>query len=200
MAAIQIAIEPKALNATKEMLAAIQKGNKGVMSRAINTTLRGVRTDVTREIKDSVNLTTTFIQQGTSKAGTKTFYLSYATKTAPTGTITTRGANVPLIQYSNQRGTKATYPKSITVEVKKARGKTKLRHAFIPKLESGHRGLFEYEFGTATTGRRKIKEMYGPRIPDILSNAEVMSKVEANAKIRMDKNLSHEIDYFFSAL
>ena len=174
-----------------------------VISRAINKTLKGVRTDVTSEIQSSVDLTKSFIQKQTGKKTEQTFFLQNATAVYPKGVLTTRGANVPLIQYSNQRGSRQRYPKSIFVTVKKSRGKHKMRHVFVPNLRSGHRGLFVQlpkSAGTTVSGNRKIKQLFGSRIPDVLSNREVMERVEKKASERIDKNLSHELDYFFSTL
>lgn len=198
-----LSIQARGLSEVQDLLLNMEGAANKVISRAINKTLKGVRTDVTEEVQKSVDLTKSFIQKQTGKKTEQTFSLHRATASFPRGTLTTRGANVPLIQYSNQRGLRQRYPKSIFVSVKKARGKHKMRHVFIPQLKSKHRGLFVQlpkTAGTTASGHRKIKQLFGPRIPDILSNKEVMERVEEKASGRIDKNLSHEVDYFFSTL
>lgn len=193
-----ITIQAKGLNDVQGLLADIQGGTGRALSRSINRTIKGVRTDVTDEVKASVNLTKSFIQKQTGMKTQQTFIIHNATPALPKGSISTRGANVPLIQYSNQRGKRQKYPKNITVQVKKSRGKHRMRHMFIPQLRSGHRGLFVQVSGKTINRNRKIEQKFGPRVPDILSNKEVMEKVENKASVRMDKNLAHEVDYLLS--
>jgi hypothetical protein len=195
----EIAINVKGLGAVKDLMLELGNNSKRALSRTINRTVNGVRTDITVEIKDSVDLTTAFIQKQTGMKSQRTFFIHRATPSYPRGSISTRGANVPLVQYSNQRGTRKRFPKSIKVRVKKDRGYHKVRHMFIPVLKSGHRGLFETIPGSKTAaGNTKIKQKYGPRVPDILSNKEVLSKVERKAGERLQKNLTHEVDYLLS--
>lgn len=197
--AITIKVE---LKPTQELINAIYKGGPGVLTRAINNTLSGVKTVITEEIADTVNLTKTFIQKQTGKKSQQTFSMSYASSMKMWGSITTKSANVPLIQYSNQRGDKASYAKKIYVTVQKDRGRKLLVHAFRMKMPSGHVGLFEIEQPPhpSKTGRPTIKELYGSRIPDVLSNKPTFDRVQAQATERLDKQLESQIDYMLSKI
>lgn len=164
--------------------------------RAINRTLEGVRTDATDIIAEEVNLPKSFIRSGGSKKSQQTFFLRKASLSDPSGMIRIQGANVPLIQYSNQRSVKKSYAKKIIVQVRKDRGKFQMHHMFIPVLHSGHRGLFHVLSGMKTrTGRPAIEEEYGPRIPDILSNKDNFDLLMQKAQVRLDERLRHEVDY-----
>lgn len=96
------------------------------------------------------------------------------------------GAPVPLINYG------ATQTKTgVTVRVKN--GRKTLKHAFIATMPNGHRGVFERtgaghkrvtKKGRSYTSGLSIRELYGPSIPDALSN-DVVQK--AMARLVADK-------------
>jgi len=189
------------LGEVQELLATMRTGGPKVLVRTINETLKGVRTDVTNEVAAAVNLTKTFIRKQTGKKSQQTFYLkqaNYASAPDYYGYLEVKGANVPLIQYSNQRGAKFRRAKRVSVVVQKSRGRKVLKHAFPMQMPSGHRGLFEFEEGVSRTGRRSIKELYGSRVPDVLSNKETFDKVEKHAQDRMDKALNRHLDNLLS--
>lgn len=190
------------LTETQALLDAIYKGGTGVLTRAINRTLTGVRTDVTTEVTKSVNLTKSFVQKQTGKKSQRTFFISKAStnQLRPSGYIEVKGANVPLIQYSNQRGSKFRRTKRVSVMVQKSRGRTRLRHALPMKMPSGHRGLFEFDRGISGTGRRSIKELYGSRVPDVLSNKKTFDAVTKKAQERLDKNVAAQIDWMLTSI
>ena len=197
---MQIQIDMKEVN---QLMASLRTGGPQVLVRTINNTLKGAKTDITTEIVADVNLTKTFLNKQTGKNAEKTFSMWYAsTAQVPfySGKISTKSANVPLIQYSNQRGNKASYAKRVTVEVKKARGKKIFRHAFRMQMSSGHVGLFEIEhpIRLSRTGRPVIKQLYGPRVPDIMSNKETIEDIEKKIGKRMDKELNRQLDYMLS--
>lgn len=189
------------LGEVQELLATMRTGGPKVLVRTINETLKGVRTDVTNEVAAAVNLPKTFIRKQTSKKSQRTFYLkqaNYASAPDYSGYLEVKGANVSLIQYSNQRGAKFRRAKRVSVLVQKSRGRKIFRHAFPMKMPSGHRGIFEFEEGVSRTGRRSIKELYGSRVPDVLSNKETFDKVEKHATARMDKALNKHLDHLLS--
>lgn len=185
------------LTETQALLDAIYKGGTGVLTRAINRTLTGVRTDVTTEITNAVNLTKSFVQKQTGKVSQRTFSINKAStnQLRPSGSIQTRGANVPLLQYSNQRKPGATV-RSISVMVQKSRGRHRLHHAFVATMPSGHRGIFAPIPGQG----RRIKELYSSRVPDVLSNKETFDVVMSKAQERLDKNLQSQIDWMLSTV
>jgi hypothetical protein len=168
-----------------------------VLVRAINKTITGAKTEVKNAIADKVNLTKTFIEEGTSKKGTKTFSTQNATWGNPVGHLKVCSANVPLIQYSNQRGA-GKVAKKITVQVLKSKPKwTASRHIFKATMRSGHIGLFHLIYPperSSRTGNLRFKEMFGPRISGHLLREVVWQDVSDKIKIRADYNLAHETD------
>ena len=202
MANVSVEINQTQLNNLNALLNRMgERDANRVLSRAINKTLGlragGMRKVIAEEIQRTHNLTKSFIYKQTGKKTQRTFRIQRATVQSPTGTISTIGANVPLIYYSNQRGVRKRYAKKIYVKIYKARGRQRLQHAFVPQLKSGHRGLFvRRNPGAGGKKGRKIKKLYGSRVPDVLSNPEVISKVERRGTKDLDRYLKHEIDYF----
>jgi len=173
---------------------------KRVLSRAVNRTLGvqsgGMRKTISDEIRKTTNIQQRYLYKQTGRRPPNTFDIKRATTHTPTGTISTRGPNIPLIEYSNQRGKRGRYAKKISVTVQKSRGRSKLAHAFIPKLKSGHRGIFvRVNPGAKGSAGRKIKQLFSSRIPDVLINAPVMSRVLKTGADRFERELTHQIDY-----
>lgn len=170
------------------------------LSRAINRTLGvksgGMRKTISNEIRKTTNLQQRYIYKQTGRRTTRTFDIKRATVNNPTGIIATKGPNIPILEYSNQRGSRARRAKSISVLVQKSRGRSRLRHAFIPKLASGHRGIFvRANPGAKGPAGRKIRELFSSRVPDVLINQPVMNRVLHTGMKRFERELTHQIDY-----
>jgi hypothetical protein len=170
------------------------------LSRAINRTLGvksgGMRKTIADEIRRTANIRRSYLYKQTGRRAVRTFDISRATTQTPTGKISTQGPNIPLIEYSNQRGARSHYAKKIYVTVQKSRGRHRLQHAFIPKLSSGHRGIFvRANPGAKGKAGRKIKQLFSSRVPDVLVNKPVMDRVLRTGQDRFERELTHQIDY-----
>lgn len=180
-----------------------QRAANRALSRAINRTLGvqsgGMRKLISDEIRSEANLTRSFLYRqrfGGRWGTTDTFSVKRATVASPTGSITTRGPNIPIIEYSNQRGARQRFAKKIYVKVQKSRGRHRLSHAFIPKLRSGHRGIFVRKNPNAKGAEgRKIKQIFSSRVPDVMSNPNVINDILPQAADRFQRELTHQIDY-----
>jgi len=172
----------------------------GMMSRSINKTLTGVRTDGTNLAAAELNLKKKQIRDAMRliKASPKTLQALFKRSGRP----------IPLIQFI---GTRALKRGGISVKVKKSGRRVKLEHAFLATMASGHVGVFARRYGkkyqkdgrpwqpNASYARlpRKyrlpIEELTGPRVEDILGRPDVMAELLRLAGIRLDKNIEHEI-------
>lgn len=204
MPAVGIQLNQAQLNDLEGLMASMgRREAKRALSRAINRTLGvqsgGMRKLIADEIRKEANLTRTFLYKqrfGGRWGTTNTFTTKRATVAKPSGSISTRGPNIPIIQYSNQRGARQRYAKKIYVKVQKSRGRHKLAHAFIPRLRSGHRGVFVRKNPNAKGAEgRKIKQLFSSRVPDVLSNPNVINTVMSQGAARFERELSHQINY-----
>jgi Prophage minor tail protein Z (GPZ) len=161
--------------------------------RAVNKTAMQARTQAVREVR---------IVGYNIKASTvrKAITLYRARGDDPVARLRARGLPIPLIEY----GAKQTKG-GVSVRVKS--GRRTLRHAFIATMKSGHKGVFVREGkghkrvtkkGRSYMSGLPIKELYGPSIPDSLSNEAVEKTL---AKFIADKYpaiLEHELAWLAS--
>jgi len=180
-------IEIKGLEDAQKLLSGIKGGSRKAIVRTLNKTVGtssgGVQSDATKAVAQEFNLTQKNIKRDFSVKKAKYSDLSAYVKS--------KGKPVPLGRFVRTRQTK----KGVSVLVKKNRPRTVIRHAFIPKLKSGHTGVFWRE----GKPRLPIKQRFGPRIPDIFSNQEVMAPILKKAQERLDKNFSHEVDFLLES-
>jgi hypothetical protein len=167
-----------------------------VISRAVNDSLSGVRTEAVKRIGGKVMLKAAYIRQ--------TFMIKKASIKDLTALVETTGKPVPLIKYS-ARQIKA----GVSVKVLKVGGRKKIPHAFIATMDSGHTGVFwrqytdvrkpvKHGFGYGALPAKytlPIKELYGPRVPDVMDDPEIMQPVMAHANERLQARLNHHVDY-----
>jgi len=227
---IEIKINQEQLDSVRALVKEFGKRGINPMVWAINKTMTGSATakgtgglikDSVDEMAKYINLQKNILKTGPHSPGFKAseknrvWHVKKVTKEDLNGKLECTSKNLPLIFYSNQRGNKKAFAKSIYVQVLKARKRKKLKSAFIPKLRSGHIGLFmrvEESGNTITprgkkaykkgrTGRSKIRELYGARISDFYSNTPMLDDIiMKKAGERLDTNLKHEIDYFIDKI
>ncbi|MBF0395771.1 MAG: phage tail protein [Desulfobacterales bacterium] len=196
MSKISVSINQSDLNAVRLLLNGLQNSVPKVLCRAINKTLSGVQTDAVSEIADELNLTKTRIR--------KDFKISRASLSNTSGKVVSKGKPVGLASFIGTRQTKT----GVSVKVKKQGKRSVLKHAFIAKAKtaenvwwrkySGTRKQFRPNFKYAKLPKKyklPIQRLTGPRIQDIFAKDKVIKKVETKAKVRLDKNFAHEIDY-----
>lgn len=184
----------------KAMLRGLDAVVPKVLSRSINDTLAGVKTDASAEIRAVVT--------ASKSAVDSTFKTVKATVTELSGLVSSSGPPMPLIEFA-ARQVKA----GVSIQVKKTNPRTVLKGAFIQTMKSGHKGVFWREYHGAKGPVKKIaygrlpkkyrlpmKQLFGPRIPDILGDDPVMNAVLTKADDRMHKNLDKELNYELSKL
>lgn len=197
-----IKIDESDLQRVSDMLGGIKGLPERVSVRALNKTLTGVKTDSSAEIRAVITAKKAAVDE--------TFKIQKASTGNMTASISSTGKPLALIDYSS-RQTK----KGVSVQVRKDHARKIVPSAFIATMQSGHKGVFWREWHGGTKKpvnpkinyaalprqyRLKIKELYGPRVPDIMSNDPVMKNILSKAGDRLHSNLVHETDYEFSKL
>lgn len=172
-----------------------------VASRAINQSLPQVRTRMTRDLEDEVNLRVSDIRDQ--------FGLTRATPGPdPVGRIGLTRKPIPIVDFLGGDQTDAGYE----VETLKDRGVQLLPRTFIATMPSGHELVAQRarkggEAGqspnlTATdqlVGRLPLRQRYGPALTAILTHAQDMLQEEVNAAGDiMQKNVANQIEYLIS--
>jgi len=191
-----VKINQSQLSQIQSMVTKFPRETKIAVIRSINRTLGnkrgGMHKIIADEIVKDVNIQPSYIY--TQEKRYRTFTTRKAQFGKLSGSITTSGANVPLINYSNQRGTHKSYAKKIYVTVQKSRGRKLVKHAWVWTSKSGHRGIFARRNPSDKKDRR-IKELYGSRIPDVLSNQPTINRVTKLGSERLARELDHELNF-----
>ena len=198
---MQVNISQRDILDIEATLLGIRNGATKALARAINKTLTGVRTDKTNEAAKVLNLKKADIRNAVK--------INKATWSNMSASVKRTGKPVALSKFKGTRQTK----KGVSVLVKTGGQRTILPHAFIATMTSGHVGVFwrkdddwvgyadRPKLPPAAYGRLPkhyrlpIKELYGPRVEDILANPDTMKRLIELANERLDKNLDHEVKY-----
>lgn len=196
---ISIRIDEASILNARVLLEGIRNGAEKAIASAVNKTMTGVKTDAGREIAKELNLSQARIK--------KDLYVSRM----PNAALTARGRPVGLASFTGTRQT----AKGVSVKVKKMRAV--LKHAFLATTKGGAQNVFWRAFkGPRAKGpvgraskwpfqrlvyaalpkkfRLPVDRLAGPRVPDILSNDDVMKNVQVLGAERLTKNLAHEVD------
>ena len=213
---MEIQIDENQLRDVQTMMTGIKDGYPKVLTRAVNKTLTGVRTDAKKEIAKDLNLT--------QKRIADDFQIRKMSFSRLTGQIDSVGKPVGLASFI---GTKQK-TKGVSVKVKKTGTRSIIKHTFLAnvrgKKEAGdkehvfyrlytgprakHRPGFpysmmpeKYRYPNAPRGSgSNLERKTGPRVQDIYASDKVMKPVLAMADDRLAANLEHELNRELSKL
>ena len=203
----------------EKMLASFKGAANRVTMRSVNKTLTGVKTDSSAAIRAEVT--------AKKAAVDKTFKISKVTENSWSGYIESTGKPLALIDYSSRQtnnGVSVQVRKDRTRKVVKhsfiASMKSGHKGVFwrrwhekstTMKLNKTDKAIMRSGFVWSAKLNRyvpmawlpkqyrlPIEELYGPRVPDIMSNDPVMKSILTKADDRLHKNIVHELDYELS--
>lgn len=162
-----------------------------VLARAINRAAQKAKTETKREVAAKY-----FISQGDVL---KTVTLSKASTAKLSAELKSRGGPIALskFKYSPKRGVKWTKrgysPSVYKAGVEKAGGMKPLSgspKAFVAGFSSGHTGIMN-----RTSARRlPIKQLYGPSVPSMIKNEEVISTIKEAAAEMLERRIDAEVN------
>ena len=197
---MKIKFETRNLKKLSSDLADVSRASEKAVTRAINKTLAGVRTDTVKEIRDEVTLKAAYIR--------KTMSTKRATRSRQVGKVRSRGRRVGLINYrarQTARGVKAQIEKH---------GKRNLyEFAFIAQGRGSGFKVFRRDFYGDYFGPRKSKQknipwakldekyrykigrLTGPSVPGIMGKERILERIDKKAGERMERNIKHEMDW-----
>lgn len=191
-------VTTRGIPAAKGALYGIKNGFPKAMTRAINKTLTGARTDAVDEISKVLNLTKTRIRKDFSKRNSTWKTLE--------GRFYSTGKPVGLASFAGTRQTK----KGVSFKIFK-RGKRSIiggafvaerrgaNHVFLRKYRKGKKKgqavKPNFPYGVLPRSYRlPVWRLTGPRVQDIYDDKPVMDSVLKKAGERFDKNLDYETD------
>ncbi len=152
-------------------------------ARALNRTIKQVKTSAVRELKDEIGKAT-----GLTSAGLKKSIKEHkANRRRLTARLVPSGRAIPLIRFGARQ-----VKQGVTAA---AWGKRKAyKGAFITKMKSGRKGVF------ARTSKKRlpIKELYGPALPKEFSKGKIISAMKRRAATAWRKNWRRELKFALS--
>ena len=162
-----------------------------VVCRAINRAAQKAGTETKREVANKY-----FISQGDVL---KTIRLTKASTANLSAQLTSKGGPIALSKFkvSPKRGGKRTKrgysPSVYKAGVEKSGGMKPLSgspKAFIAGFSSGHSGVM-----TRISARRlPLKQLYGPAVPSMIKNDEVIERIQKEATETLEKRIDAEIN------
>ncbi|MFP4976382.1 phage tail protein [Paenibacillus sp. CN-4] len=151
---------------------------------ALNRVSQRVKTESGRKVRE------TYVTK--AKTVTEQVVMRRGSVSSLSSELRWKGGNIPLLQFrTNPKAPTPGRPaRPVRAAVKRAGGNKKVDGAFLARMGSGHVGVFR------RSGRRRlpVEELYGPAVPVMLNNEEIVEHLERFAADEMDKRLEHELN------
>lgn len=220
-----VKIDPAQLAELKALTIGVKNGTPKALSRAINDTVDGARTDMVQEAYDLYNLTKARIRQD--------FWMKYSNFTDLTAKCTASGKAIRFVEGASggnaggfNFGAEAIRTGGVRAKILRQGEFEIWPNAFLAIMPNGHTGFYQRQYrrqyATSRTiygGRqanklpwklwypkkadphRHMTELTGPAVESAFSTANrptTMPRVEKKVQDRMDKNLGYQIDFEWS--
>lgn len=165
-----------ALEKASKMLAGIPNGIETALSHSMNRAIQEGRTAAVREA--------TALYTAKARDVRSTFGMRKSSKSNLEAQLLSKGKNLPLLKYAHKPRTDTTGArrKLVKVGVKK-NGLKPLGQGFI------WQGRVMQRMGA---NRLPIEQKFGPAIPSILNNEQIVDKVVDKMSESVEKRLEHE--------
>lgn len=157
-----------------------------VKARAINRSASTAQSTLVKEIRQRYNVK--------AKDVRSTVTIRRAKPSSPQAEIRSNGSVLPATSFKiNPRTVNGKRRTPIRISYKRGSTKT-LEDAFIARLNTGHLGVFK-RLGKE---RFPIQKQFGPSVPQMAGNDQVVESVIESANEMLDKRLDHEINRILS--
>lgn len=157
------------------------------MRRSLTKAKSTMHTTAKTEAKRSLNLTGTGLKVAT-KARTELRSLS--------ANVTILPQRIPLIYF---RGTRQTQ-RGVSIKVKPTGARTRLKHAFIATMDSGHTGVFERNLDKQIKRKApkysglRIREKVGPQVINALNRPRPKRRVITAGATAFNAELARQVN------
>jgi len=165
----------------EQLLGGIKGALPKAQASAINRSLTTARAEIVRAVRKEYVIKAEDVRN--------TIKVSNASAANPIGRVKSMGGPIPLVKFDTSKGN------PVLARVKKTGAKKPIKHAFKQTMKNGYQGIFL----RAGKDRYPLKQLYGPSIPQMVGNENVMKSVEEKAIEILDKRLNHEINRILEA-
>lgn len=164
---------------TRRDLDRLRRGvRRSGIRRSLNRTIRGVRTAASSEFRSEFNAKKRDVD--------RRLKVRLARGLDTEAALQVTASAMPMVAFG-ARQTK----RGVSVRIRKGGGRQRFRHAFIARMPSGHRGVFERR--TPSTHRLPIDELFSTAPVQYLDRPAVVGRLGDVARERLVRELNHEI-------
>lgn len=185
---MQVEFKTIGLNEIEKMLGGMEKKASNVLYNVVNRVASNVRKNISKEVLKKYGIKSADVKE--------TITTKRPSKANPTSLITSSGSTIPLYKFRakpkdiiSTKGIKIKKRPKVKAKVLKTSSLKTIKNAFLAQMSSGHIGLFR-----RIKESRKIKELHGPSVPQMVANDEVSKSIFAEAEVTYNKRLNHEIN------
>ena len=175
---IKIDFDEKAMAAAKDGLKTMPKGTIVAAMHAINRTITKSASMISKETRARYIVKASFIKRTLKKKRANTAHLA--------GTILSTGKPLPLQSF------KVTKPRRGPMKAKVLKkGKLKVIRGLYENEKARYKGVLMRKTGD----RYPVKSPFGPSIPTMVGNDEVLERLAPQISAFMNQRFMHELDY-----
>ncbi len=169
-----------------QLLAGIESGASRAVSSALKRATSSGAMLAQKEIRTEYVLTASTFKAYTD---TKRHYVTDADGT--TVEITFAGVHIPLMKFDASVNSSGV----VSARVKRSNARGTLEHAFSRTVgKHGHQGIFEHTAERYKNGNAKMRELFGPSVPQMINyNEEISAEIRDRIREKFDERLEHEI-------
>ncbi|MRN51987.1 phage tail protein [Paenibacillus monticola] len=180
---IDVRVEARGIREALRRVGSLETDVRKSFYSALNRTSQRLKTESGRKVKE------TYLVK--SKAVTDQVVLRRGSISNLSSELRWKGGNIPIINFrTNPKVVGGKKPRVLKAAIKRAGGNKKVDGAFIARMSSGHVGIYR----RSARSRLPVEELYGPAVPVMLNNPEVVDHLESVAIDEMDKRLEHELN------
>lgn len=174
---------PEGLDAARVLLAHLPGAMERAAARAVNRTTASVKKAAAEKTAEEY-----YTKQKNVK---ETMSVSKATPKKLVATLMSKGTRIPLSAFKISPNKVDSKNRAIMqAQVKRTGSGGVIRRAFLVKFASGHTALMERR----GRPRLPIDELYGPAVPQMMSQQPVMSVMSKESEAVLSKRMEHEVD------
>lgn len=187
---ISITLRGEDIEKGRTALALLGDQARPAVARALNRSIHGVTTDAGQMARQTYN-----VRSGDVK---RSFTQIKASPSALFGAAVSKGRPLSLRDFSPTPSPGKRRPAvGLSVVVKRQSGKLRVAGTFWGQMPGRDVASVFRRLGK---DRLPIEKLFGPSVPQMLGNQEVMGRIQAKAADRYGANLDHEVNRVFASL
>lgn len=182
---IRVRIDDAKLREVQERLGEFANKAPNVISNSLNRTMQNVATNVTKGIRENYTVKAGVVKENLKK--------TRASRSKLAAEVRVSGSPLPLDRYKvSPKTVQPNRKKQLKISIKK--GSTKqIMGAFIANI-SGIK-----VFKRDSKNRLPISRLYGPSVPQMADDEEIIRKVNEEAPITFNARIEHEVNRILNA-